>query len=287
MSLLGPQLDAFMAIVAHKTVHAAAESLHITQTAVTQRIRGLEQKLKTTLFIRTRKGMLLTQEAESLLHYCQAAKMLEGDCLAKIQGLDETTVINIGFTAASSMMHSRVLPSCAAIIKKFPKLRFHFRINDIENRHFALKSGQVDFAIIAPDHLTPEMKSKILKPQEYLLVAPKSWVKRPLKDIIENECIIDFDETDELTFNYLRTYGLFDHCRKDRHFINSPENLVELISQGVGYTVLTEEFYNLFAEQKQLCLLNAGKSYTNPACLCWYDRPEMPKYFKAVIDGIN
>jgi LysR family transcriptional regulator (chromosome initiation inhibitor) len=53
MSLLGPNLDAFMAVVAHKTVHAAAEGLCITQTAATQRIRNLEQRLKTTLFVRS------------------------------------------------------------------------------------------------------------------------------------------------------------------------------------------------------------------------------------------
>lgn len=53
MSLLSPQLKAFMAIIDAKTVHAAASILNITQTAVTQRLRNLEAQLKTTLFIRS------------------------------------------------------------------------------------------------------------------------------------------------------------------------------------------------------------------------------------------
>ncbi len=73
MSLLSPQLEAFVAITRYRTVHAAAVDLHITQTAVTQRIRTLETRLRTTLFTRTRRGMLLTPEGEALLRYCHAA----------------------------------------------------------------------------------------------------------------------------------------------------------------------------------------------------------------------
>ena len=51
-----------MAIVRQGTVHGAAGELHLTQTGVTQRIRAIEQKLETTLFLRSRKGMKLTQE---------------------------------------------------------------------------------------------------------------------------------------------------------------------------------------------------------------------------------
>ena len=71
MSLLSPRLIAFLAVAQCKTVHRAADKIHITQTAVTQRIRALEHSLKTTLFIRTRKGMNLTPEGEVLLRYCR------------------------------------------------------------------------------------------------------------------------------------------------------------------------------------------------------------------------
>ena len=68
MILLDPQLHAFEAIVKTGTVHAAAKLLHLTQTAVTQRLRMLEQKMKTTLFIRSRRGMQLTTEEIISIH---------------------------------------------------------------------------------------------------------------------------------------------------------------------------------------------------------------------------
>ena len=67
MSLLSPQLQAFLKVAEQKTVHGAADKLFLTQTAVTQRIRTLETSLGTTLFIRTRRGMALTSEGGALL----------------------------------------------------------------------------------------------------------------------------------------------------------------------------------------------------------------------------
>ena len=62
MTLLSPNLIAFAAIVRQGTVHGAAQDLKITQTGVTQRIRVIERELGTTLFLRSRRGMTLTQE---------------------------------------------------------------------------------------------------------------------------------------------------------------------------------------------------------------------------------
>src|SRR4051794_18551948 len=98
MSLLSPQLQAFSAIVRHGTVHAAAKELGITQTGVTQRIRSLESSLSTTLFVRSRKGMVPTPEGMALLRYCQAARDLEGEALAKIQKVATQTEIRVFVT---------------------------------------------------------------------------------------------------------------------------------------------------------------------------------------------
>src|SRR4051794_40835794 len=109
MSLLSPQLEAFMQIAKYKTVHAAADALYITQTAVTQRLRALESKLATTLFIRTRRGMMLTPEGEALLRYCFAAQALEGEALAKITGAAQQTEIRLVLSGPTSIMHSRII----------------------------------------------------------------------------------------------------------------------------------------------------------------------------------
>ncbi|MGD9153831.1 MAG: LysR family transcriptional regulator [Gammaproteobacteria bacterium] len=287
MSLLGPQLEAFIAVAKHKSVHRAADEIFITQTAVTQRIRALERTLHSTLFVRTRRGMLLTPEGEALLHYCQAAKELEGEALAKIQGAGLQTEIRLTITAPNSIMQARVIPSCLLIIKKFPNLLINFTVNDIENRHQALRAGLSDFAIIQEEQLAAEMEFKRLKPEQYLLVCSYKWQNRTLREIIKNERIIDFDSTDQCTFNYLKQYDLFDIAKHSRYFVNRTENLALLVSEGIGYTTLAKEFAAPYIKNKKLIILNKNKTYNITPILAWYDRPAPPKYFSAIIDAIG
>ncbi len=287
MSLLSPQLQAFMAVVEHKTVHGAATEIHLTQTAVTQRIRTLEASLKTTLFIRTRRGMVLTHEGEALLRYCQVTKGLEGEALAAIQGAAIETEIELTINAPTSIMRSRVIPNCLPIMTQFPNLLIQFDTNDVEHRHKALRSGKSDLVIINEEDLTPEMKYKKLQPEKYALVASHQWKGRKLKEIIANERIIDFNPADQATFNYLKQYDLLDHAQHGRYFVNRTESLAFLVSQGLGYTTLAKEFTLPYVEKKQLCLLNSGKSYNTSPVLAWFDRSVPPKYFSAIIDAIK
>ncbi len=287
MSLLGPQLDAFLAIVKHNTVNAAAEALFLTQTAVTQRIKTLETQLRTTLFTRTRRGMVLTQEGHALVLYCQSAKLLEGEVLAKIQGAGTETIVQISISGPSSIMQSRVLKNLPPLLNKFPKLRFQFCFTDIEMRHVALKEGRVDFAFLEKEDLAPEMQSKNLAPENYVLVASSQWKDRPLDQILSQEPMIDFDPQDRMTLNYLKHYGLDQHTQHARHFANDTVALAKLASAGLGYTTLTEEFAKPYVDQDQLIILNQGQIFQHVLFLAWYDRPEPPAYFKAIIQAVN
>lgn len=286
MSLLSPQLEAFMAIAKHKTVHGAAHAIHITQTAVTQRIRALESKLATTLFIRTRRGMMLTPEGEALLRYCYAANELEGEALANIQGAGIETEIRICITGPSSIMRSRIIPQCFSVMKKYPNLLMQFDISDAENRARTLRSGDSQLAVIREEDIAPEMESKILAPERYVLVCTSDWKKRKLRDIIATEHIVDYDPNDQMTFNYLKHFDLIDLVQHERHFANRTDALAMMLVEGYGYGVLTEEFSTPYIENNELIVLNAGKIYKISMALAWYTRHEPPQYFSDLIKAI-
>ena len=286
MSLLSPQLQAFMAVCQQKTVHGAAEKLFITQTAVTQRIKSLEQSCKATLFIRSRKGMSLTEEGEALLRYCHAALELEGETLAQLQGGGKTINRTITISAPSSIMQSRVLPNCLPIMKKYHNLLFHFDVNDLETRHHLLKHGDCDFALISEEQLAPEMKYKKLKPEEYILVCTQQWQQRDLIDILSHERIIDFEPNDPVTSLYLKQYDLTQYCKPGRHFVNNTQKLAMLIEQGIGYSVLTKEFAKPLLDNGTLICLNQSKTLNVTPILAWYHRPTPASYFNEIIAAI-
>jgi LysR family transcriptional regulator (chromosome initiation inhibitor) len=287
MSLLSPQLQAFVAIAQEKTVHGAAASIHLTQTAVTQRIRSLETQLKTTLFIRSRKGMLLTEEGKALLRYCQGTRELEGEALSIITGAAKESEVKIRISSPSSMMKTRILPNCSSLLRKYPKLLLSFDVEDLDTRHQKLKSGECDFAILQPEDCSREMERKKLKPEEYILVCCSNWQKRSLKEIISNERMIDYDETDKTTIQYLKHFRLFSEVKPERHFVNSTELLATMVKQGHGYTTLTKEFVKPYLENGSLIGIHDNKVYEHQTYLAWYQRPEPPRYFLDIINAIQ
>lgn len=144
----------------------------------------------------------------------------------------------------------------------------------------------MQFAILPKEQIAKEMKTKILIPENYVLVASKKWKDRDLIDILKNEYIIDFSPVDNMTFAYLKYFSLFEQAQHERHFVNNPEAIAKLIDAGKGYSVLEQVFVAPFLEKGDLILLNQGKSYANLIALAWYDRPHMPNYLQNLIDII-
>lgn len=284
MSLLHPNLVAFMAVVERKTVQDAAKKIGLTQTGVTQRIRALEKELQVTLFIRSRTGMRLTTEGESLHRYCQSASELEGQLVFQ-SGQQE---IKLTISGPSSLMRSRVIPSVSALLKKYPFLRIQFDLMDLQPAIYKLKSGSSQIVLVNKSVVSLEMDSKILKPERYLLVGPASWKKRNIKDILKNEMIIDFDENDNYTFDFLKQYNLSELAQSSRHFVNNTDALSSMISMGVGYSVLAEDLASDLIKRRELIDLMPGKSLDlSDVCLAWYPRPEMPEYFRDILSVLK
>lgn len=287
MSLLNPNLQAFMAIVQQTTVHGAAKQLNLTQTGVTQRIRSLESELKTTLFLRSRKGMRLTQEGEALLRYCKGAEDLEGQALSQINGAGQEQPIYLSIVGPTSVMTSRIVSQCANLYTEWTNLYLNFIISDAEDRLNLVRSGKAALAIVPPEQVPNEMDSKVLKPEKYILVASAKWKGRKLMDILESERIIDFDESDQTSLTYLKQFHLLSKIGKPRLFANNNEAIIRLFSQGVGFGTLTQEIAKPFLDSGDIVTLNSGAMIEVPLALTWYPRAEMPFYFQAIVSAIK
>lgn len=287
MSLLSPSLKAFWAVSEKGTVQEAARTIGLTQTGVTQRIRSLEKQLKTTLFIRSRKGMKLTAEGESLLMYVRLSLENEGVTLSRIQKASLESHIRISISGPSSILRSRVIPTFTSTLNEFPKLRFQFDLSDTESNTDKLRTGACDMAILEHHNVTKEMDSKILRPERYKLYAASLWKRRPLLEILKNESIIDFDPQDKMTISLLDKYKLTKHIQTERHFANNTDALISMIESGIGYSVLSEEFAKPLVEQKKIFNLEPDLFYDFKVALAWYPRPEMPPYFKKLTQNLK
>jgi len=283
MSLLSANLKAFLAIARLGTVHGAADELHLTQTGVTQRIRAIEKDLGTTLFLRSRKGMKLTQEGEALLRYCRGAEDLEGQVLSHIVGAGKGQPIYVTIAGPTSVMTARIVDQCTGLYEQWPNLYLNFIVSDSVDRLALVRSGHATIAIVPSEQVPNEMDSKPIKPDKYILVASSKWRGRRLAEILENERIIDFDENDPTTLNYLKKFNLVSHVSKARLFANNNESIIKLFCKGVGFGTLTSEIAKPHIESGDLITLNGGAIMEDELAAAWYPRPETPAYFKVIV----
>lgn len=74
-------IQAFLAVVECSSFSQAAARLHLSQTAVSHRMRKLEESLGVTLVVRTSKGITLTEAGEALLPVARGAvQQLQASC---------------------------------------------------------------------------------------------------------------------------------------------------------------------------------------------------------------
>lgn len=287
MSLLAANLKAFMAIARQGTVHGAAKGLHLTQTGVTQRIRSIEKSLGTTLFLRSRKGMKLTQEGEALLRYCEGVEDLEGEVLSQITGGGSDRPVYVTIAGPTSVMTARIIDLCTPLFFQWPLLNLNFILTDSSDRTSLVRSGEAALAIVRPEQVPNEMDSKRLKPDKYVLVGVPKWRGRRLSDLLSVERVIDFHEGDPTTLNYLKKFDLISALKRSRLFVNNNEAIVKLFSAGVGVGTLTQEIAKPHLDRGELITLNGGAIMEDPLALVWYPRPEMPPYFRALLGAIK
>jgi LysR family transcriptional regulator, chromosome initiation inhibitor len=279
-------LVAFEQVAVLKTIHAAAAELGYTQAAITKRIQALESALGVNLFLRSRRGMALTEEGLALLQYCKITQDAEGELFGKIKGHErqETSITVIGPTSAIS---TRVADNCASLYLKYPFLRLHLKSDDHANLIECIRRGEADLALVPPPQVPNEMDSKLLKPDRYFLVGTSLWKNRDLKEILQNERIIDFYESDSTTLNYLRKFNLEKFVEKSRLFVNENEALIKFFMAGVGYGTLTETVAKPFLENESLIRLNKGQSDESPMALVWYARSKRQPHFDELVKSIK
>lgn len=286
MSLLSPSLEAFWAVVQRGTVLEAAKMINLTQTGVTQRIRSLEKQLDVTLFTRSRKGMRLTSEGESLLRYVKAARDLEGETLPFLNGKSSTTHVEICISGPSVALHSRVIPKLTAVLKKYPQLRVRLDFCDDGNILAKLKSGKAHIGLLSPDLAGSELTQKTLESQRYVLIGPIAWKKRKLDEILTHESIVDFEPLRGTTLNLIKKYKRSLKPKPHCHSANNVGAVVSMVKSGVGFSAMPVDAIQSHLKDGSLTLLSREIFWDEPLAVAWYPRKEMPPYLKGLLGAL-
>ena len=144
----------FLETAREENMSKAAERLHVSQSALSKQLKGLEEELGKKLFIRhsfsielTEEGMLLRKRAEDLL--AMADKIT-----AEFAAMDDIVGGNIYFGCAESYQIRYLAGVIKNFKKRYPQFHYHITSGDTEQVTEKLDRGLLDFAVIVeePDY---------------------------------------------------------------------------------------------------------------------------------------
>ena len=176
MQVDGQQLAALAAVVEHGSFDAAAVLLHVTPSAISQRIKGLEQRVGQVLVVRE-KPCTATAAGVPLLRLAAQTALLEAEALAEMGGGDKASP-RIALAVNADSMATWFTGVFAAL----DDVLFDIRIEDQDHSARLLREGVVMGAVTTERTAVAGCRVQPLGMMRYIAVASPGYVKRYLAD---------------------------------------------------------------------------------------------------------
>lgn len=277
MSLSSLYLDAFLAVAKTEGFSSGAAQLNITQSALSQRIKNLEEELGLTLFIRTPTGAALTESGEKLLRYCQTKNSLEVELIQDLNGSKNSEISGtIRLACYSSVLRSVIIPALRPFLQKHPQILCDFKCVDMPNLPGLLQRGEVDFIIMDYSLQKSNIESVILGQEKYVLIECGKSLER------EN-VFLDNDSTDLATENFFKAQGI-KAPKYQRSYFDDCYGIIDGVSLGLGKAVMPEY---LVANNSKVKIAKGYKPYRVNIVLHHYHQPFYSKLHNQVIEQLT
>ena len=144
-------LEYFLAVAREQNITAAAESLHISQPALSTQLKALETELGKQLLIRGVKGsrkVILTEEGMILRKRAEEMISLMRRTEEEITGAGETIAGNV-FIGTGETETVRLFAQVAKKLQqKYPDIRYHISSGNAEHVLEYLDKGLIDFGLL-------------------------------------------------------------------------------------------------------------------------------------------
>ena len=137
----------FYVVAKNKHMTRASEELHISQPAISQSIKKLEDQLGGTLFLRSNKGMELTEEGKMFYEYVKGALELIGNAENEFTSFKDLSKGEIKVGCSTTLTKLILMDALENFHKDYPNININI-VNDLtSNLINDLKLGKLDFVI--------------------------------------------------------------------------------------------------------------------------------------------
>lgn len=192
----------FCAVAECESFSKAAEKLYISQPAVTQAIRKLEENLKGKLFFRTPKGVSLTDEGRRLYKYIKSSVDTMKNAENKFSQYLNLEEGDISVRTGSALGNILIYDAIKEFSKKYPKIKINIAGGYVKDSIEALSKGEVDLVAVNLPFETEKTNVQIIpcKEIEDCFYVSKEYYeniknKNKVRELIKTELIVPAEKS--------------------------------------------------------------------------------------------
>lgn len=248
----------FYVVANHSNITKASEELNISQPAISKSIKSLEEQLGGNLFIRTKKGVILTEEGKEFYKYIKHAIEYINNAENKFTDLInlECGCIKIGIN--TTLTKEFLLPYLEKFNTLFPKIDIQIITDLTSNLMQKLRNGLIDIVIFNINDKEYGNEIEIIKCRK---ITDCFVVNNKYKDLINKELSLSDLNNYPLILQAKgsNTRWFLDKLGQDNNIIFKPH--IELTSYshvscfakiGLGIGYVTKDYIKNELDNKEL-----------------------------------
>ncbi|GAA1462674.1 LysR family transcriptional regulator ArgP [Nocardiopsis exhalans] len=253
-------LRTLTALIDEGTFEAAARRLHVTASAVSQRVRAMEQTAGKVLVQRT-NPVVPTEAGDAVLRYARQVLLLDQDVLCALQATGREG----GWARVPLAVNADSLSTwfLEAISELPPELEAAFEIHRDDEEHTTslLRSGAVMAAVTSTPEAVQGCSVEGLGIMRYHAVCSPAFAERYGSgdpELLLDAPVVNFDRKDDLQDRFLRDLA-GSPSRGPRHYIPASADFARTVLLGFGWGVVPEHQCSRDLESGRLIALAPGR----------------------------
>lgn len=242
MNLDPKQTEAFRAVIKTGSFEQAAQSLHLTPPAISQRVRALESALGSALIVRSRPCRP-TETGQRLMQYLKRAKLLEADLLAELAERSDAPLVVVAALNADSL-GTWFFPALSDVLIR-ERVLLDLTVEDQDHTYSLLETGLAIGCISTEPKPMRGCTASALGNMRYRLVASSGFRQKHFpngltRNAARNAPVVAYTRKDSLTSSFLlRQLGLPEGAYPC-HYVPGAEPHFNAIRYGLGYGMVPE-----------------------------------------------
>ena len=191
-------LQAFAEVIRSGSFSVAAKKLHLTQPALSIRVKQLETVLKEKLLNRNGKQLSLTPAGKHLLAYINARDVLDEEFVSSITGVTKEGLVgSVRIAGHFSAVHHLAVPALSELIRNNSRLQLHTIVREDDEIPALFEAGECDFALLQRPLQNEHFEHESLGNERYVLVKGTKFKTR-------HDVLIDSDPSDVITDEFIK-----------------------------------------------------------------------------------